>query len=116
MDTNNIMDTELDTAEVAQESSQSVKADEKPAEFKFFKCCSATLKRFSLIMFVINLFVAIAATSVAVVLISVYLGANLITLLALPLLTLFVVLVVIARFISALIYGFAEIVEKSETK
>ena len=119
MDSNNIKDTALEiteSAEAVEENAQPEKADGKGAEFKFFKNCSATLKRFSIIMFVINLFVAIAATSVAVVLIAVYLGTNLITLLALPLLTLFVVLVVIARFISALIYGFAEIVEKNETK
>lgn len=107
-----------DVAEVAEAEADTkpIKADEKPADFKFFKCCSATLKRFSVIMFVINLFFAIAITSVAVVLIAVYLGVNLITLLALPLLTLFIVLVVIARFFSALIYGFAEIVEKNENK
>ena len=116
MDTNNVKQEELQAEDTVNEISQAEKTEEKAAEFKFFKCCSASLKRFSVIMFVINLFVAIALTSVAVVLIAVYLGANLITLLALPLLTLFVVLVVVARFISALIYGFAEIVEKNETK
>lgn len=115
MDMENIKEVELETAVVA-ESTQPEKAEEKSGEFKFFKCCSATLKRFSVIMFVINLFFAIAITSVAVVLIAVYLGASLITLLALPLLTLFVVLVVISRFISAVIYGFAEIVERKEKK
>ena len=115
MDMENIKEVELETADVA-ESTQPEKAEEKSGEFKFFKCCSATLKRFSVIMFVINLFFAIAITSVAVVLIAVYLGASLITLLALPLLTLFVVLVVISRFISAVIYGFAEIVERNEKK
>lgn len=87
---------------------------DKGGDFKFFKCCSASLKRFSIIMFVINLFFAVALTGVVVVLIAVYLGSAMLTLLALPLVTLFVILVVIARFISALISGFAEIVEKSE--
>ena len=88
----------------------------KDGEFKFFKNCSASLKKFSVIMFVINIFLAITLTSVAVILIAIYMNVSMLTLLALPLITLFVVLVIIARFISALIYGFAEIVENNEKK
>lgn len=87
---------------------------QKGGEFKFFKCCSASLKRFSVIVFVISLFFAVTLTGIGVVLIAVYLGTAMLTLLALPMVTLFIILVVIARFISALVYGFAEIVEKSE--
>jgi hypothetical protein len=67
-------------------------------------------------MFVINIFFAITITSVAIILIAIYTNAGMLSLLALPLITLFIVLVVIARFISALIYGFAEIVENNEKK
>lgn len=83
-------------------------------EFKFFKCCSASLKRFSVLIFVINVFLSIALTGVGVVLCAVYIGVEMLALLALPIATVFVILIVIARFISALIYGYAEIVEKSE--
>lgn len=90
-------------------------ADEaKGSEFKFFKCCSATLKRFSVLIFVINLFLSIAILGVAVVLLGVYVGFQLVSLLLLPLITVFVIMILMARFISAMIYGFAEIVEKSE--
>ncbi len=88
-----------------------VKADK---EFKFFKNCSASLKRFSVIIFVINLFFAVAVTGVAVVLLAVYVNIQMLSLLALPIITVFVILILIARFISALVYGFAEIVEKNE--
>ncbi len=90
--------------------------DKKGGEFKFFKSCSASLKRFSVILFVINLFLAITIVGVAVVLLGVYIGVEMLALLALPVLTLAVILVVLARFISALVYGFAEIVEKHEKK
>ncbi len=90
--------------------------EEKSGEFKFFKNCSASLKRFSVLVFVINIFLSIALTGVGVVLCAVYAGVQMLSLLALPIITVFVILIVIARFISALIYGFAEIVEKSEKK
>ncbi len=89
---------------------------EKNSEFKFFKNCSASLKRFSVILFIINLFVAISLTGVIVVLLAVYLGVQLLGLLALPVLTVFIILIVLARFVSALVYGFAEIVESNEKK
>lgn len=98
----------------ASESTASSEGKEKGGEFKFFKCCSASLKRFSIIMFVINAFLAVALTGVATVLLGVYVGVGMLSLLALPIITFFVILLVVARFISALIYGFAEIVEKNE--
>ena len=85
-------------------------------DFKFFKCCSATLKRFSVIMFVVNLFVTIVAAVVGVVLIGVYIGTQMMSLLLVPILCVVAIFVLGARLISALIYGFAEIVEKYENK
>jgi len=85
-------------------------------DFKFFKCCSATLKRFSVIMFVVNLFVTIVAAVVGVVLIGVYIGTQMMSLLLVPILCVVAIFVLVARLISALIYGFAEIVEKYENK
>ena len=116
MDINNVtevstVDTVVESAEVKPEEA---KVNEKSGEFKFFKNCSASLKRFSIVMFVINLFLSVAITAVAVVLLAVYVGVGMLALLALPLITLFVILVVVARFVSALVYGFAEIVEKAE--
>ena len=118
MDINNVVEVSTidEVVESAEVKSEEAKTNEKGVEFKFFKNCSASLKRFSIVMFVINLFLAVAITAVAVVLLAVYVGAGMLALLALPLITLFVILVVIARFVSALIYGFAEIVEKNETK
>ena len=85
-------------------------------DFKFFKCCSATLKRFSVIMFVVNLFVTIVAAVVGVVLIGVYIGTQMMSLLLVPILCVVAIFVLVARLVSALIYGFAEIVEKYENK
>ncbi len=85
-------------------------------DFKFFKCCSATLKKFSVIMFVVNLFVTIVAAVVGVVLIGVYIGTQMMSLLLVPILCVVAIFVLVARLISALIYGFAEIVEKYENK
>ncbi len=118
MDINNVVEVSTidEVVESAEVKPEEAKVNEKGGEFKFFKNCSASLKRFSIVMFVINLFLAVAITAVAVVLLAVYVGAGMLALLALPLITLFVILVVIARFVSALIYGFAEIVEKNETK
>ena len=100
--------------EVETNEKNNDKSAEQNDSFKFFKSCSTSLKRFSVIMFVINLFVAIAVTGVVVVTVIASLGTAILSLLALPLVTLFVLLVLIARFISALIYGFAVIVEKHE--
>ena len=85
-----------------------------PIDFKFFKCCSATLKKFSVIMFVMNLFVTFVAAVVGVVLIGVYIGTQMMSLLLVPILCVVAIFVLVARLISALIYGFAEIVEKYE--
>ena len=85
-------------------------------DFKFFKCCSATLKKFSLIMFAVNLFVTLVSAVVGIVLIGVYIGTQMMTLLLVPILCVVVIFVLVARLISALIYGFAEIVEKYENK
>lgn len=85
-------------------------------DFKFFKCCSATLKKFSVIIFVMNLFVTLVAAVVGVVLIGVYIGTQMMSLLLVPILCVVAIFVLVARLISALIYGFAEIVEKYENK
>ncbi|MEE1505299.1 MAG: hypothetical protein UGF89_13780 [Acutalibacteraceae bacterium] len=85
-------------------------------DFKFFKCCSATLKKFSVIMFVMNLFITLVSAVVGVVLIGVYVGTQMMSLLLVPILCVVAIFVLVARLISALIYGFAEIVEKYENK
>lgn len=85
-------------------------------DFKFFKCCSATLKKFSVIIFVMNLFVTLVAAVVGVVLIGVYIGTQMMSLLLVPILCVVAIFVLVSRLISALIYGFAEIVEKYENK
>ncbi len=111
METNNVNEVvETNDNDTKKEKS----TDTKMMDFNFFKCCSASLKRFSFIIFIINLFFAVALTGVAIVLVSIYLGVSMLSLLALPIFTVFLIFVVIARFISALIYGFAEIVEKNE--
>lgn len=118
MDTNKTTEPKLENAPVEEIRAEDVKTEEpkaeKGGEFKFFKCCSASLKRFSIIMFVINAFLAVALTGVATVLLGVYVGVSMLSLLALPIITFFIILLVVARFISALIYGFAEIVEKNK--
>ena len=102
------------TEEIKSEEKNAEKKAENISEFKFFKCCSASLKRFSVLMFVINIFLSITVTGIGAVLCAVYVGVEMLVLLALPIATVFVIFIVIARFISALIYGYAEIVEKSE--
>lgn len=89
------------------------KAD-KSLGFKFFKNCSASLKRLSVLIFAVNVFFIIVAAVVGTVLIAYFLGGDLLSLLAIPILTFCIVLVLLSRCISALIYGFAEIVEKYE--
>ncbi len=108
-----IIEKEISATE-AQEASKNENKEAKSTEFKFFKNCSASLKKLSVIMFVINIFFAVAVTGVAVVLLAVYINTAMLSILALPIITIFIILIVIARFISALIYGFAEIVEKHE--
>lgn len=106
----------LQTEETAQPVVSENDDLKKMMDFKFFKSCSASLKRFSVVLFVINIFLTITLVGVGVVLLAVYIGAEMLTLLALPIFTVSVILVLIARFISALVYGFAEIVEKHENK
>ena len=99
----------IDSAETA--------GNEKLAfDFKLFKCCSATLKKFSLIIFVMNLFITLVASIIGIVLIGVYVGVQMMSLLILPILSVVAISVLVSRLISALIYGFAEIVEKYENK
>ena len=85
-------------------------------DFKFFKSCSSTLKKFSLIIFVMNLFITLVAAVVGVVLIGVYVGTQMMSLLLVPIICVVVICVLVSRLISALIYGFAEIVKKYENK
>lgn len=85
-------------------------------DFKFFKCCSATLKKFSVIMFIANLFITIVAAAVGIVLIGVYIGTQMMSILLVPILCVVAIFVLVARLISAFIYGFGEIVEKYENK
>ncbi len=82
--------------------------------FRFFKNCSASLKRFSVLIFAINIFLIVVALIVGVALVVIYLGTDLLSLLAFPIISVVIILVILARFVSSLIYGFAEIVEKNE--
>ncbi len=99
---------------VTENNAPENKKEGKEQEFKFFKCCSASLKRLAIVTFIINLFISISVVGMGAVLLGVYIGGDMLTLLALPLVTAFAIFVVIARLISGLIYGFAEIVEKNE--
>ncbi len=85
-------------------------------EMKFFRNCSASLKRFSILIFLINIFLAITVVSVGTIVLFVYLQLPiaLLGVLAIPVFTVLIIFIVLARFISALIYGYAEIVEKAE--
>lgn len=100
----------------AVDNTADVNKQNKDNEFKFFKCCSATLKRFSLIMFVINIFLILVAAVVGVFVCIAYVSVEMISILAFPIFCVVAILIIIARFVSALIYGFAEIVEKHENK
>ncbi len=101
---------------VSDENIENTEFKKTSLDFKLFKSCSATLKKFSLIVFVVNLFLTLVAAIVGVVLIGVYVGTQMMTLLIVPILCVVVISVLFARLISALIYGFAEIVEKYEDK
>ncbi len=94
----------------------SAKKSDNVLGFRFFKSCSSTLKKLSVLSFIINIFITIIVTVLAVVFIGVYVGTEMLTLLALPIITVVVIGIVFSRLISALIYGFAEIVEKYENK
>ncbi|MBR2875714.1 MAG: hypothetical protein IKC01_01100 [Clostridia bacterium] len=87
---------------------------EEAEAFKFFKNCSASLKKLSFITFVINLFLIIIVTVIAVVYVGAYIGMEMVSLLAVPLISAVAILVIFARLVSALIYGFGVIVEKHE--
>lgn len=99
---------------VAEAEMKPAQTNQKGNEFKFFKCCSASLKRFSVLLFIINVFFSVALLGVALLLVGVKIGFDMLSLLALPMITVFVILIIIARLVSALVYGFAEIVEKHE--
>lgn len=104
------------TNEINNNAPEKTVNENKNSGFKFFKSCSATLKRFSVLMFVINIFLAVVAAIVGVILIAAYVGVEMLSLLAIPIICALIILVVLARLVSALIYGFAEIVEKHEKK
>lgn len=89
-------------------------SDIKGIDFKFFRNCASSLKKFSILVFIINIFIAVGITGAVTVLLAINLGTQMLSLLALPIITLFIILVILARFLSALVYGFAEIVEKAE--
>ena len=93
-----------------------VKNQKSTFDFKFFKCCSATLKKFSVIVFVMNLFITLVVGAVSVVLLGVYLGTQIMSLLLVPIVCVVAILILVSRLVSALIYGFGEIVEKYENK
>ena len=113
---NNIKNEEILENNTPADENAEGKKEAKGGEFKFFKNCSASLKRFSIIMFIVNAFISVSVVGVIAVFLLAEIGAAMLGLLALPLVTLFIILLLIARFISALIYGFAEIVEKYENK
>lgn len=102
------------TAKPVTETGKEATNETKDNGIKFFRNCSASLKRFSILLFVINIFLAFTLVSVGTILLGVYFGFALIGILALPILTVLIILIVLARFFSSLIYGFAEIVEKAE--
>lgn len=98
--------------EVATEEKMTLK--EEAENFKFFKNCSSTLKKLSLAVFIVNLFLIVIGVVVGVIIAANFVGIQIIALLAVPIISVVAILVVFARLVSALIYGFAEIVEKHE--
>ncbi len=107
--------TEIESAEVQADAAEKDTAA-KDLGFKFFKNCSQSLKRFSVILFVMNLFLIVVLTIVGFVFAAVYLNTQIVTILFVPGVCVFAIGVLFARFLSALVYGFAEIVEKYEGK
>ena len=105
--------TEIVVEEAQGEQTKKVQPKENEP-FKFFKNCSATLKKLSVAVFAINLFLIIITAVLGVVIAGVYVGWDVISLLAVPIISVIAILVVLSRLVSALIYGFAEIVEKHE--
>jgi fatty-acid desaturase len=98
--------------EAATEEKMTLK--EEAENFKFFKNCSSTLKKLSLAVFIVNLFLIVIGVVVGVIIAANFVGIQIIALLAVPIISVVAILVVFARLVSALIYGFAEIVEKHE--
>ncbi len=92
------------------------KNNSKEFDFQFFKCCSATLKRFSIIIFIVNVFITLVAAVVGVIVCIAYVSVEMISILAFPIICVVAIMLIFARLISALIYGFAEIVEKHENR
>ncbi len=97
-----------------EKESESHKNKKQEDSLTLFKNCSLSLKRLSLLTFILNLLLIGLTAFAAIILIGVYLGTEMITLLIVPVISVIVILVIFARLISALIYGFAEIVEKHE--
>ncbi len=100
------------TAEAPAEQKMTLK--EEAENFKFFKNCSSTLKKLSLAVFIVNLFLIVIGVVVGVIIAANFVGIQIIALLAVPIISVVAILVIFARLVSAIIYGFAEIVEKHE--
>ena len=88
--------------------------EEITLNFRFFKSSAQSLKRFSLVLFILNLFFIVTGTAVGAVYLAVLLGGQLMAMLAMPIVLVVVVLILLARFLSAVVYGFGEVVEKAE--
>lgn len=106
------MDNEIKS--VPSEASSGSQSAPDTFGFKFFKNCSETLKRFSVLMFIVNIFIVVVAAAIGIVLLIVNTSTELFSVLIIPIISAIIIGVVFARFISALIYGFAELVEKAE--
>lgn len=110
------MDNNENNTNVNQTVNQNTEASGDVLGFAFFKNCSKTLKRFSVLIFIINIFITVVAAAIGIVLLVVNMDAELLSVLIIPIITAIIIAIVFARFVSALIYGFAEIVEKAEKK
>ena len=111
---NKIIEEQTTVVETPKTMDNKMSLKEEAESFKFFKNCSATLKKLSVAMFVINLFFIVVGVIVGAFVLSAYYGVQVVALLAVPIISVVAIFVIIARLISALIYGFAEIVEKHE--
>ncbi len=109
-----IIEEQTTVVETPKTMDNKMSLKEEAESFKFFKNCSATLKKLSVAMFVINLFFIVVGVVVGAFVLSAYYGVQVVALLAVPIISVVAIFVIIARLISALIYGFAEIVEKHE--
>ena len=88
--------------------------EELTFNFRFFKSSAQSLKRFSLVLFILNLFFIVTGTAVGAVYLAVLLGGQLMAMLAMPIVLVVAVLILLARFVSAVVYGFGEVVERAE--